>query len=80
MTAGGVDLAHRLNCAHCHRQTATLVSGMLVWKSVHDGKSHANAITLASLFSVYLEHANPQALKDLQYRITQKLDREEKSA
>lgn len=64
--------AHSIDCAHCHRDALTITNGVLLVKSAH-GETHANAITLSALFTMYLSIANRATLIDLKRMIEERI-------
>ena len=67
-------VAHGIDCAHCHREAITIAGGVLIVKSSHDKETHANAVTMAALFRLYVTFANPATLKDLRREINTRLE------
>jgi hypothetical protein len=66
-------VAHGIDCAHCTRDSLTIVNGVLTWKAAHDDV-HANSITMSALFKIYAARANAATLKDLRRMIDERLE------
>lgn len=66
-TARGID------CALCSRDSLTVVGDVVTWLAPHGKEGHANAVTMLTLFGIYLQNPRRETLLEMKRKIEERL-------